>query len=190
MVPIFTGCTIAVANCDAHVQQSILNNCKLLGAKICAEFTDACTHLITPLEQGKDYEKAIATGKCNIVSLQWYEDCMTAKQYVFPCKPSIHFPIRGAHGIEEMRDLTISVTGFVGEERNDLKYLIKISGAKYSGTLSKKENTHLICNGADGEKYKKALEWEIHVVTKRWLLDCLAAWSYLPEKLYRDVGML
>lgn len=39
----------------------------------------------------------------------------------------------------------ISVTGFVGEERNDLKQLIRMSGANYSGTLSKKENTHLIC---------------------------------------------
>lgn len=91
------------------------------------------------------------------------------------------------------------MTGFVGEERNDLKHLIRMSGANYSGTLSKKENTHLIscayvlyCNmiyiiRPEGEKYKKALEWAIVVVSKRWLHDCVKYWKRLPEAMYQDI---
>lgn len=89
-----------------------------------------------------------------------------------------------------MKDLVISVTGFVGDERNDLKYLIKISGARYSGTLSKKDNTHLVCWSLDGEKFRKALEWNIQIVSKRWLMDCIAAWYKLPEQYYHDIGMI
>ena len=77
--------------------------------------------------------------------MQWLEDCIQAKQFVDPHKIHIHYPIQNNSGIKNMSKLVISVTGFVGEERNDLKFLIKASGAKYSGALSKKENTHLIC---------------------------------------------
>ncbi len=39
----------------------------------------------------------------------------------------------------------IAVTGFEGMERNDLKTLIELSGAKYTGFFSR-GNTLLICN--------------------------------------------
>lgn len=86
-----------------------------------------------------------------------------------------------------MRGLVISVTGFVGEERNDLKYLIRAAGATYSGALQRKENTHLLCSMPEGEKYKKAHEWNIIVVNSRWIYDCIAQWTRLPEVLYQDV---
>ncbi len=68
-------------------------------------------------------------------------------------------PLPSRNGIPEMKNFVVSVTGFVGTERSDLKFLIKAVGAKYSGALSKKENTHLICYNAEGEKWKKAKEW-------------------------------
>lgn len=101
---------------------------------------------MTPYQTGLDFERAIANEpNTRIVSLQWLEECIQAKQFIEAYKPYIHYPIRNNLGIRGMNKFVISVTGFVGEERNDLKFLIKTSGAKYSGALSKKENTHLIC---------------------------------------------
>jgi NAD-dependent DNA ligase len=61
-------------------------------------------------------------------------------------------PLPSKNGIHQMKNFVISVTGFIGTERSDLKFLIKAVGAKYSGALSKKENTHLVCCSAEGEK--------------------------------------
>ena len=79
------------------------------------------------------------------------------------------------------------MTGFVGSERSDLKFLIRASGAKYSGALSKKDNTHLICSGPEGEKWRKAKEWGIKVVTYQWLWDCVTNWTHMRESDYGDV---
>eukprot|EP00818_Percolomonas_sp_WS_P001969 CAMPEP_0117447370 /NCGR_PEP_ID=MMETSP0759-20121206/6840_1 /TAXON_ID=63605 /ORGANISM="Percolomonas cosmopolitus, Strain WS" /LENGTH=500 /DNA_ID=CAMNT_0005239703 /DNA_START=168 /DNA_END=1670 /DNA_ORIENTATION=- len=122
---------------------------------------------------------------------QWIEACIQAQKLIRPHKCCIHWPVlRSPSGIAAMHHLVISVTGFVGEERSDLKYLIRACGAKYSGALSKRENTHLICCQPFGEKYRKALEWNICVINKRWLYDCIKSWTCLPEEAYRDVGVL
>lgn len=81
------------------------------------------------------------------------------------------------------------MTGFIGEERSDLKYLIKACGARYSGALSKKDNTHLICRLPEGEKFKKALEWKICVANRRWLYDCVTLWQKCEERLYKDIDV-
>eukprot|EP01027_Heterolobosea_sp_BB2_P025400 GEZU01038983.1.p1 GENE.GEZU01038983.1~~GEZU01038983.1.p1 ORF type:complete len:111 (+),score=14.21 GEZU01038983.1:112-444(+) len=106
-----------------------------------------------------------------------------------PYKPAIHYPLKEPNGIPEMRNLVISVTGFVGDERSDLKFLIRACGAKYTGALSKKENTHLICSLPEGEKYNKALEWKIKVVNRRWLDESVISWQRMSEALYQDVGV-
>lgn len=102
------------------------------------------------------------------------------------CHP-LFAPLPSRDGIPHMKDFVISVTGFIGSERSDLKFLIRAVGAKYSGALSKKENTHLICCNAEGEKWRKAKEWKIKVVNFRWLWDCVEQWSYIDESAYQDV---
>ena len=64
--------------------------------------------------------------------------------------------------------IKVSVTGFVGAERVGMRNMLDFIGAAYTDDMSN-TNTHLICKEAAGQKYLKAVEWKLHVVTVEWL---------------------
>uniref|UniRef100_A0A8C0D4I4 PAX-interacting protein 1 n=1 Tax=Balaenoptera musculus TaxID=9771 RepID=A0A8C0D4I4_BALMU len=66
----------------------------------------------------------------------------------------------------------ISVTGFVDRDRDDLKLMAYLAGAKYTGYLCR-SNTVLVCKEPTGLKYEKAKEWRIPCVNAQWLGDIL-----------------
>lgn len=49
-------------------------------------------------------------------------------------------------------------------------------GAQYTSQLTP-DNTHLICAAAEGEKYRKAQEWNVNVVNHLWIEDCWQHWT-------------
>eukprot|EP01080_Neovahlkampfia_damariscottae_P001565 gene1565-12690_t len=185
--PIFENCIIAVSSdYDSLTRHGILMQCRLLGAKVKPNYETDCTHYISQFQTNEDFEAASSENK-TIVSLQWLQDCIKQQSLLKPFKIGLHYPLKDPKGISKMKNLVISVTGYVGEERNELKYLIRSSGAKYSGSLSKKENTHLICKYPEGEKFRRALEWDISVVNERWLFSCIEHWDRIDEKYYFDI---
>jgi twin BRCT domain len=68
--------------------------------------------------------------------------------------------------------IKIAISGYTGAERTALVELIRSVGASYSEAM-KPSNSHLVCKTAKGEKYEKALEWKIHVVSIEWLLHVI-----------------
>ncbi|MEQ2270232.1 PAX-interacting protein 1 [Xenotaenia resolanae] len=66
----------------------------------------------------------------------------------------------------------LSVTGFVDADRDDLKLMAYLAGARYTGYLCR-GNTVLICKVPSGMKYEKAKEWKIPCVNAQWLCDIL-----------------
>lgn len=64
------------------------------------------------------------------------------------------------------------MTGFVDNDRDDLKLMAYLAGAKYTGYLCR-SNTVLICREPTGLKYEKAKEWRIPCVNAQWLGDIL-----------------
>jgi NAD-dependent DNA ligase len=72
--------------------------------------------------------------------------------------------------------LRISVTGFSGSRRSAMIHLIRAMGATYDDSM-RTSTSHLICRESSGQKYEKALEWKLHVVTIDWLYH-IAEYSY------------
>lgn len=67
------------------------------------------------------------------------------------------------------KKLLVSVTGYQGANRYNIWSMVnKLEDTDWSDNLSRR-NTHLICEKAEGQKYTKALEWGIHVVSIEWL---------------------
>ena len=62
----------------------------------------------------------------------------------------------------------MSVTGFTDSSRYGIISMLNMIGAGYTDHLSRK-NTHLICKDVGGQKYTKAVEWGMHVVSVEWL---------------------
>jgi hypothetical protein len=85
---------------------------------------------------------------------------------------AIYTPAKYVCGVPGMSDMIMSVTGFIGEERAELRALILACGAQYTGDLSKNKNTHLVGKRWEGEKYRKAVEWGVKCVSKSWLEEC------------------
>lgn len=66
------------------------------------------------------------------------------------------------------KGIIVSVSGFIGSERTGIKHMLRIIGAEYTENL-RISNSHLICKDTKGEKFKKAVEWGLYVISKEWL---------------------
>lgn len=102
--PVLHGCILAVANCEQVVRQSVLHSAQQYASQIRDTFTSECTHLITPVQHGAEYEQALMEQKI-IANVHWLEDVIANKVYFAPFKPLVHFPVPNLHGIDEMKNL-------------------------------------------------------------------------------------
>ncbi len=68
--------------------------------------------------------------------------------------------------------------------RAQLQAAIAANGGEYRGDLTRIV-THLIANEPQGKKYEYALQWEVKVVSLKWLKDSLERGMILDETLYR-----
>lgn len=109
---------------------------------------------------------------CKIIPVNaiWLQTCEASKTEIDPFQHEALFvpqslPFRRLkNGIK----LKVAVTGFMGAQRLALRFTLEAIGADYTENMGK-DNTHLICKGATGPKFLKAVEWRLHVVTEDWL---------------------
>jgi len=66
--------------------------------------------------------------------------------------------------------MILTLTGFEGRDRDWVKEMIKIVGAKYTSYFTR-HNHAIICKSCEGDKYKKAKEWKVPSVSIQWLND-------------------
>ena len=72
----------------------------------------------------------------------------------------------------------MSVTGFTDSSRYGIISMLNNNiGAGYTDHLSRK-NTHLICKDVGGQKYTKAVEWSMYVVSVEWLSHNIVRYGY------------
>ncbi|NXF16669.1 PAXI1 protein, partial [Rhodinocichla rosea] len=105
------------------------------------------------------------------ITAHWLNAILKKKKMVPPHR-ALHFPVAFPPGGKPCSQHIISVTGFVDSDRDDLKLMAYLAGAKYTGYLCR-SNTVLICKEASGLKYEKAKEWRIPCVNAQWLCDIL-----------------
>ncbi|KAL0483255.1 hypothetical protein AKO1_011512, partial [Acrasis kona] len=184
---------------DAILCSQLKANLLSLGGVIQETFDKHVTHVICRYSCGPIYKKAMKLGT-KIVTAHWLDDCIRHRQVISTSDSSIgvfssaiHKPLKSAKQLL-LQNCEISVTGWQGADRSDVMYLIKALGGQYTGTFSKK-NTHLICSdvnlsasqstqsqsqggiAAAGKKIQKAIEWNIPVLKKEWLLEVIDEWK-------------
>ncbi|KTF83300.1 hypothetical protein cypCar_00028485 [Cyprinus carpio] len=160
----------------AHVRSLILNT--LL---FCTQIIQAnggtvdsalsrCTHLLCESQGSNTYVQALREGK-RCVTAHWLNTVLKKKRMVPPHR-TLHLPYSFPPGAKPCSQHIISVTGFVDSDRDDLKLMAYLAGARYTGYLCR-SNTVLICKEPSGLKYEKAKEWRIPCVNAQWLCDIL-----------------
>ena len=194
MLVYFEGVTAAVVNYSPEDTDAIRNELQMLGARVRERYTPDCTHLMTPYQQGRDYKDAAAEGKI-VVSYAWLEDCLTARRVVPHTDKVLYQPIRDENGVPGMESAVISIAGYKGPIRNDIRELIEATGATFNQNFTKK-TTHLVCYRAESEVYAKALLFKLEgqmleIVNHRWIEDSAKQWRKMPEEseVYRKLGV-
>jgi chromosome segregation ATPase len=194
MLLYFEGVTVAVVNYSPEDANAIRVELQMLGARVRDRYTNQCTHVMTPYQQGPDYTEAARDGKI-VVSYAWLEDCLTARRVVPHSDKVLYQPIRDEHGVPGMDKVVVSIAGYKGPIRNDIRELIEATGATFNQNFTKK-TTHLVCYRAESEVYAKALLFKLEgqaleIVNHRWIEDSAKSWRRMPEEqeAYRKLGV-
>ncbi|PIK57828.1 putative PAX-interacting protein 1 [Apostichopus japonicus] len=150
-------------------------------------YSDRITHILCDTQRTEIFQLAKKDGK-RCITASWLNDCLACKLMKPPWR-ALHFPPPCFPlNIPMCKEYVIAVTGFEGTERNDVKTMIEMIGATYTGYLSR-GNTLLICRRPEGFKYEKAQEWRMPTVNVRWLSDIIlgkfGAFQNLLEDRYQ-----
>ncbi|XP_049718624.1 PAX-interacting protein 1 isoform X3 [Elephas maximus indicus] len=169
------GCVFAIADYPEQMSdKQLLATWKRIiqahGGTVDPTFTSRCTHLLCESQVSSMYAQAIRERK-RCITAHWLNTVFKKKKMVPPHR-ALHFPVAFPPGGKPCSQHIISVTGFVDSDRDDLKLMAYLAGAKYTGYLCR-SNTVLICKEPTGLKYEKAKEWRIPCVNAQWLGDIL-----------------
>uniref|UniRef100_A0A480QU99 PAX-interacting protein 1 n=1 Tax=Sus scrofa TaxID=9823 RepID=A0A480QU99_PIG len=169
------GCVFAIVDYPEQMSdKQLLATWKRIiqahGGAVDPTFSSRCTHLLCESQVSGLFAQAIKERK-RCVTAHWLNAVLKKKRLVPPHR-ALHFPVAFPPGGKPCSQHIISVTGFVDSDRDDLKLMAYLAGAKYTGYLCR-SNTVLICKEPTGLKYEKAKEWRIPCVNAQWLGDIL-----------------
>uniref|UniRef100_A0A674E407 PAX-interacting protein 1 n=1 Tax=Salmo trutta TaxID=8032 RepID=A0A674E407_SALTR len=169
------GCVFAVADYPEQMaDKQLLATWKRIiqayGGVVDSSLNNRCTHLLCETQVSSMYVQALREGR-RCVTAHWLNTILKKKKMVPPHR-TLHLPFAFPPGAKPCSQHIISVTGFVDSDRDDLKLMAYLAGARYTGYLCR-SNTVLICKEPSGLKYEKAKEWRIPCVNAQWLCDIL-----------------
>ncbi|XP_077392039.1 PAX-interacting protein 1 [Festucalex cinctus] len=169
------GCVFAVADYPEQIaDKQLLATWKRViqayGGAVDPSLTSRCTHLLCESQVSNMYVQALREGK-RCVTAHWLNTVLKRKRMVPPHR-TLHVPFAFPPGAKPCSQHIISVTGFVDADRDDLKVMAYLAGARYTGYLCR-SNTVLVCKEPTGLKYEKAKEWKIPCVNAQWMCDIL-----------------
>jgi len=156
----------------------------------------------TRLQDHPKYAEAVQTFGCkSVIHPCWLEECIQMDLLLDPCSKKSYLPLPTRNGLPGMAGKKISLTGYNGLNREELKILVEQAGASYTGSFSR-ENDVLICYEHTGMKFERAKEWSREpaqngrpfVVNHLWLLDCFKEQKWLDPNPYcrlsgQDIGL-
>lgn len=168
----FLGCIFMI--CDYQDDPEQKNYCdgwkkviRQFGGEVEDAYHPRMTHVLCKSQDSSVAMQALREGK-RLVTVFWLND-IVVKKVVMPPWKAIHFPLP-ANFDRPCENMILTLTGFEGRDRDWVKEMIKIAGAKYTSYFTK-HNHAIICRSCEGEKYKKAKEWKTPTVSIQWLND-------------------
>lgn len=168
------GCIFYIVEYDESNPTDVLNWKKLIqehGGEVETVYCPRVTHVLCRTQRHGVVMQAIRDSK-RCVTAYWLNDTITRKQ-VQPPIEALHLPMPSTFGTQRPASKhIISVTGFEGDERNRVKQMVEASGATLTPYFTR-HNSVLICKKLEGNKFKRAKEWNTPTVNCVWLSDIL-----------------
>lgn len=144
------------------------------------------THLVTTgcSTDSLKYRAAVAH-KIPAVSLEWIDSAWDTAQ-----AHDIFFFATDDAFVETFKlplftNCVVSVSGYKPHERAEIKELVEANGGIFSGDLRRDVCTHLVTDATSGEKFKRAVEWNMKIIQISWLRKSVSQGYRLPEERFR-----
>lgn len=136
---------------------TIVNSMQISNYIICGKAIDMDQPTITPL-----------LTDVRTVTYKWLEKCIKEEKIINRKDDSLYYPHPNI-----FKDLKMSISQYLGSQREYIKDIISALGGRCEETFNNTHN-YLICFQPNGEKYRKANEWNIPCVTGQWVCQCAA----------------
>lgn len=141
------------------------------GGEVETVYCPRVTHVLCRTQRHGVVMQAIRDSK-RCVTAYWLNDTILRTQ-VQPPSEALHLPMPSTFGTQRPASKhIISISGFEGDERTRVKEMVEESGAALTLYFSR-TNSVLICKKLEGNKYKRAKDWNTPVVNCVWISDIL-----------------
>lgn len=117
----------------------------------------------------------------------WWQACIDRHELVSSESMKCYRPPGSSGPVPGMEKVSCTVSGFSGDDRVDIRNLLQLVGAKFSGTMKRGETTHLICaeSAQSGLKYEKAKQWGVvKIVRVAWIQQVFEQWLHVDESAF------
>ncbi|EOA19800.1 hypothetical protein CARUB_v10000047mg [Capsella rubella] len=181
----FLGVQFALVGFNPIHENSLRSKLVSGGGVDVGQNSQSCTHLIVDKLVYDDpiCVAARSSGKA-VVTGSWVDHSSDIGT-LLDANSVLYRPLRDLNGVPGSSTLVVCLTGYQGQDREDIMTMVDLMGGNFSKPLVANRITHLICYKFEGEKYELAKRMKrIKLVNHRWLEDCLKNWKLLPEVDY------
>ncbi|CAF4800475.1 unnamed protein product [Pieris macdunnoughi] len=160
------------------------------GGEVEAGYCARVTHVLCETQRHGVVMQALRDAK-RCVTAYWVSDTME-RRAVAPPWQAIHLPTMYSARERPARHHRAVLSGWRRDERRRLACCLRQVGAKLTPYMTR-DNTVLICKRAEGNKYRRAREWAIPVVSAAWITDLLlgnmTALSQIENAKYQQFNL-
>lgn len=139
------GCIFVIVEYDVQRPNQVVVWKQVIerhGGEVESQYCARATHVLAITQKHPIVVQALREGK-RCVSAHWLSD-VVSQQHVQPPWHALHFPTPFSLTELPCAKQIVSLSGFEGEERAKVQYMLEALGAKYTNYFSK-HNTHLVC---------------------------------------------
>eukprot|EP01134_Creolimax_fragrantissima_P001963 CFRG1963T1 len=133
--------------------------------------------VVVNCNEDRSYTNAKLDGVATVTTS--FVDEIMMRGFVFAPYHPLHFP-SPMHPIAGLKHQRITISGYTYRDRSLIKEMILRVGAHYSGVLQREITATMICKMPYGDKYDRAREWGVPIVSHEWLEEAFRTWS-TPE---------
>ncbi|PSR76474.1 BRCT domain-containing protein [Coniella lustricola] len=190
---VFTSCAFYISNFSSTQFNIMMPFITSRGGTVVASLSELCPSpsmprcfLVVPQHSHPASHPQVADGVETVTEF-FIEKCIYKKGTALP-DPRAHvigrpFPVFPIQGFDQ---LSISTSGFLDIELNQIEKVVRQLGASYAERFTATCSL-LICtslNGARKQKLQMALTWGVPIVKVEWLWDCITTGQKLATRDY------
>uniref|UniRef100_A0A1I7Z1H4 DNA topoisomerase 2-binding protein 1 n=1 Tax=Steinernema glaseri TaxID=37863 RepID=A0A1I7Z1H4_9BILA len=187
--PVFSrtlDATVCCTGLRSSDRTALMEKVRWMGGRFQGDLTDKVTHLVAEEcdPTSAKYREAVRM-KIPVLTKDWIDE---AWKHPFVNMTSEEFTEH--YKVPIFSKLVISVSGLPVASRNEISRLIEHHGGVYSAELKRGKSTHLVVDKNCGDKLRRAKQWEIHIVTTKWIEKCVIHGVRLNERDYAPSAKL